>query len=274
MHLHFLVGSLPLTSTYGGIRAVTSTSGNGAYAQFEDKLYELSCDSASCSWSQLSEGLSVGLKHAVALHLPMGSDLCPTTTTTTTTATTSTSMSGMPQYETILLMGRNNQDDPLPTIIMDVDGGGVNCTVNHPITVPRHAVGGLLDNQYPIHCGGSNVGWDDAAGYEQGCYEFGESIAFQQLSVKRYRAAAVVLDDSRLWVTGGVDGYPNYLASTEYVSLDPTKRGPGPDMPMALWTHCLVRIDATHAMLLGKLIYQNNVTSVLCFNTFTYVSSC
>ena len=45
--------------------------------------------------------------------------------------------------------------------------------------VPRHAVGGLLDNQYPIHCGGSNVGWDDAAGYEQGCYKFGESTAFQ-----------------------------------------------------------------------------------------------
>ena len=137
----------------------------------------------------------------------------------------------------------------------------MNCTVNHPFTVPRHAVGGLLDNQYPIHCGGSNVGWSDAAGYEQGCYEFGESIAFQQLNVKRYRAAAVVLDDSRLWVTGGVNGYPNYLASTEYVSLDPTKRGPGPDMPMALWTHCLVRIDATHVMLLGKLLYQSNVTS-------------
>jgi hypothetical protein len=70
--------------------------------------------------------------------------------------------------------------------------------------------------------------------------------------IRRYRAAAVVLDDSRLWVTGGLNGYPNYLASTEYVSLDPSKRGPGPDLPVAVWTHCMVKTDATHVMVLGK----------------------
>ena len=59
------------------------------------------------------------------------------------------------------------------------------------------------------------------------------------------------MDDSRLWVTGGINGYPNYLASTEYVSLDPTKRGAGPDLPRALWTHCLVKIDTEHVMLIG-----------------------
>ena len=45
--------------------------------------------------------------------------------------------------------------------------------------VPRHAVGGLLENQYPVFCGGSNVGWDDANGYEQGCYKMGDSVPFQ-----------------------------------------------------------------------------------------------
>ena len=45
--------------------------------------------------------------------------------------------------------------------------------------VPRHAVGGLLENQYPVFCGGSNVGWDDANGYEQGCYKMGDSVSFQ-----------------------------------------------------------------------------------------------
>ena len=34
----------------------------------------------------------------------------------------------------MLLMGRNDPDDPLPTIIMDIDGGGLNCTVDHPFT--------------------------------------------------------------------------------------------------------------------------------------------
>ena len=73
--------------------------------------------------------------------------------------------------------------------------------------------------------------------------------------MKRYRAAAVVLDDSRLWVTGGINGYPNFLASTEYVSLDSSKRGPGPDLPKSLWTHCLVKIDSTHVMLIGNFLY-------------------
>ena len=77
------------------------------------------------------------------------------------------------------------------------------------------------------------------------------NFTFQQLIERRYRGAAIVLDDSRLWVTGGLSGYPNYLASTEYVSLDPSKRGVGPDLPKALWTHCLIKIDATHVMVIG-----------------------
>ena len=78
------------------------------------------------------------------------------------------------------------------------------------------------------------------------------------MSVKRYIAAAVVLDESRLWVTGGSSLYPNFLASTEYVSLNASKRGTGPDMPLALWNHCLVKIDATHVMLIGMKVISLN----------------
>ena len=49
--------------------------------------------------------------------------------------------------------------------------------------VPRHAVGGLLEDQYPVFCGGSNVGWDNANGYEQGCYMMDDSVAFQVFTV-------------------------------------------------------------------------------------------
>ena len=58
------------------------------------------------------------------------------------------------------------------------------------------------------------------------------------------------MDDSTLWVTGGLS-IPNTLAATEYVSLDPSKRGVGPNLPKALHTHCLVKIDATHVMVIG-----------------------
>ena len=55
------------------------------------------------------------------------------TATTTTSTTTTTTDNGIPQYDTMLMLGRNNPNDPLPAIYMDPDGG-VNCTVDHPVT--------------------------------------------------------------------------------------------------------------------------------------------
>ena len=43
-------------------------------------------------------------------------------------------------------------------------------------------MGGLLENQYPVFCGGANAGWSDPNGYEQGCYKMGDSVAFQVFS--------------------------------------------------------------------------------------------
>ena len=53
--------------------------------------------------------------------------------------------------------------------------------------------------------------------------------------------------------------------------MDPSKRGPGPDLPRAVWAHCLVKIDTTHVMMIGgdndKDGYTGTDTFTIDFST-------
>ena len=66
------VGSLPTThdSNFVGARALPSTTGNGAYLQNEEFLYELSCTTSSCNWSEMTQQLSTPVYLAVMMYLP------------------------------------------------------------------------------------------------------------------------------------------------------------------------------------------------------------
>ena len=78
------------------------------------------------------------------------------------------------------------------------------------------ATSGLLGH-FPLICGGySNYKYFDE------CYKVTANRAFLIgiMSSKRYGAASVVIDHSKLWVTGGYNGY--FLSSTEFINLDGT----------------------------------------------------
>ena len=70
------VGSLPTThdSSFYGARALPSTTGNGAYLQMKEFLYELSCTTSwfisSCKWSEMTQQLSTPVYQAVMMYLP------------------------------------------------------------------------------------------------------------------------------------------------------------------------------------------------------------
>ena len=66
------VGSLPTThdSSFYGARALPSTTGSGAYLQNEEFLYELSCTTSSCNWSEMIQQLSTPVYAAVMMNLP------------------------------------------------------------------------------------------------------------------------------------------------------------------------------------------------------------
>ena len=40
-------------------------------------------------------------------------------------------------------------------------------------------MGGLLDNQHIVYCGGAHVSWDKWDGYEPGCFKMYETEPFQ-----------------------------------------------------------------------------------------------
>lgn len=138
--------------------------------------------------------------------------------------------------------------------------GGNKCHnwPDFPISVIG-ATGGLIGDTVII-CGG----WDDYFGYDfeyvDECYSMTSEKAtlVTRMSVGRYFAASIVLNDNTLWVTGGSGGG----ASTDYVKMTGTM--PGPDLPMALEYHAMVAINNTCSMVIGG--YTNGyVTSASTF---------
>ena len=87
---------------------------------------------------------------------------------------------------------------------------------NLPIGVDG-ATGGLIGDTVII-CGGS--------GYIDECYSLTSEKAtlVTHMSVGRYSAASIVINDNTLWVTGGRFG-GEYLASTEYVTVTAAHHG-------------------------------------------------
>ena len=103
--------------------------------------------------------------------------------------------------------------------------------------------GGIIENTIII-CGG----WDGGSNHDA-CYSLTSEKAtlVTHMSVGRYVAASIVINDDTLWVTGGYNG--GSLASTEYVTVTGTMFGP--DLPMALIHHAMVAINSTCSMVIA-----------------------
>ena len=124
---------------------------------------------------------------------------------------------------------------------LTVKGGNMcNNWPNIPISV-YGATGGLIGDTVII-CGGRG-GLDDV--YLDECYSLTSEKAelVTHMSIGRVYAASVVLNDNKLWVTGGK------IASTEYVTATGTM--PGPDLPTTLTHHAMVAINSTCSMVIG-----------------------
>ena len=69
------------------------------------------------------------------------------------------------------------------------------------------------------------------------------------------RRSGVVLDQIRLWVTGGWDEKGNATKTSQFISLDqPPEKGP--ELPFTVFKHCMVQVDPKTIYLIGG--YQNN----------------
>ena len=128
-----------------------------------------------------------------------------------------------------------------------------------PISVQQGATGGLIENTVII-CGGS-ISLTDS--FDE-CYSLTSEKAalVTHMSVGRYDAASIVLNDNTLWVTGGYNYYHGgNLASTEYVKMTGTVFGP--DLPTTLEKHAMVAINSTCSMVIGG--YADGVLTTSAF---------
>ena len=69
------------------------------------------------------------------------------------------------------------------------------------------------------------------------------------MSTPRANAASIAVNDTTLWVTGGVDHNWNILKSTEFATLHGSQ--PGPDLHYDIDHHAMVAINTSVSMIIG-----------------------
>ncbi len=117
---------------------------------------------------------------------------------------------------------------------------------NFPATVYT-AIGGLGFKGNPLVCGGNQ----DAA-YSNKCYslEKNEWVSSASMNSVRVYAAAAQLQDGKLLVTGGEDGFGSDLNSAEMLTEEGWERNI-PSLPVTVWAHCMVTVNSTTVMVIG-----------------------
>ena len=107
------------------------------------------------------------------------------------------------------------------------------------------SIGGIVQNR-PFICGGLN----------QVGKEFNNGIIlqsneeFQLVKDGRHdKSSSIVLNDTRLWVTGGKDGR-NGLNSSKFILFNQSPED-GPKLPFTVSHHCMVQVDSKTIYLIG-----------------------
>ena len=140
---------------------------------------------------------------------------------------------------------------------------------NYPINVDG-ANAGLFQDKYPLICGGSLVGVSD-------CYMYNPDIGDWEFKLEtyneRYRGGHVMVFKGSpvesLWISGGLNA--DYERS-EFV--DPEDGvSPGPNLPVGLYSHCMLDIGNQNYMVIGGGLKEKYVTEQVYFydmKTFTW----
>jgi hypothetical protein len=133
--------------------------------------------------------------------------------------------------------------DTYKSEVIDLEDSGNICQdlEDYPIQV-FGAIGGLLNQVDPLVCGG----WYP---YTKSCYIVNQPNQSSEMLEERRDSASLTLNSTHLWITGGSNGNGR-LQTSEFVSIgQPAVKGP--DLPYAVYRHCLVRVNSSTALLCG-----------------------
>ena len=143
--------------------------------------------------------------------------------------------------------GFSDEKGNLPLEIIDL----INTKSKSDIVVDENAsrtgaTGGILQNQLVI-CGG----------YDGDGIVIGSPNLSFEMTIPRRLASSVVLNESKIWVTGGVSNDRCCVNSTEIISLDQPPI-PGPYLPIAVSQHSMVLVDESAIYLIGGSLGLQN----------------
>lgn len=143
--------------------------------------------------------------------------------------------------EEVLLIAGGYPPEPPTFVTLDETSPG--CSLNQRFET-TDAVVGLIRNEKPILCGGSD------GGYRDFCYHLSDlSTPFARLSTPRTNAAGIVINDA-FFISGGA--LSRHGKTTEMVSLDSSTTTPGPDLLQPLSDHCMEPTEfATTVLIIG-----------------------
>jgi hypothetical protein len=107
-----------------------------------------------------------------------------------------------------------------------------------------------------VICGGG-----DASTEFDECYSLNGKTAtlVTHMSAKRLYAASLVIDKTKLWITGGWSSDTGTIASSEFITLEGSE--PGPELPIPTDLHALVAIDNTLTLLIGGRTTETTETT-------------
>ena len=144
-----------------------------------------------------------------------------------------------------MIAGGWNQHDNITNIVEIVDLINPNFALkwNDDRAARIGSIGGILQNQ-PFICGGRDSNWKH---FNNGII-LGSNQENPLINGRRF-ASSVVLNETRLLVTGGWDEKWKELNS-EFISLDQPPED-GPKLPFTVSYHNMVQVDSTSIYLIG-----------------------
>ena len=109
--------------------------------------------------------------------------------------------------------------------------------------------GGILQNK-PLLFGGCDINYKNL----KDGISFGSSVEIYEYEIEDRRcASSVVLNQTRLWVTGGVDEIWEHKKSSQFLSLNQSPEK-GPELPFTVNLHCMVQVDSETIYLIGGVL--------------------
>jgi len=187
---------------------------------------------------------------------------------------------GQAQYSKLLVTtGSVVGDFARKSEVIDLHGGKTCDPLEDLSFGTMDGTGALLSGQFPLVCGGF-VRPSDIRPTTNRCEVLGFPGLDGQHDMMETRdtASSILINPDTLWITGGkhfIEGNPMAvrLASTEYLSIiDESMNGPGPELPIHVWGHCLFANNENGGITLTGGVSNEHLSSAITYS-FDFASS-